>query len=61
MSDDSDDTSKDPTKSPSTICALGGQDRSVSIWVTRFSEPLCVAADIFDNSIYDISWYILKG
>ncbi|KAG1050954.1 hypothetical protein G6F43_006809 [Rhizopus delemar] len=43
-------------RSISSICALGSQDRSVSIWVTKFSKPICVAADIFDNNVYDIAW-----
>ncbi len=46
-------------RSISSICALGSQDRSVSIWVTKFSKPICVAADIFDNNVYDIAWYTL--
>ncbi|KAI7904073.1 WD40-repeat-containing domain protein [Cokeromyces recurvatus] len=52
MKDDDDTTSK----SLSTVCALGSQDRSVSIWVTRFSRPVCVAADIFDHNVYDMAW-----
>ena len=51
-SDDPDDTEK----SLATICALGSQDKSISIWVTKFSRPICVAADIFDNNVYDIAW-----
>ncbi|KAI9483199.1 MAG: WD40-repeat-containing domain protein, partial [Benjaminiella poitrasii] len=47
---------EDTDKSLSTVCALGSQDRSVSIWVTRFSRPVCVAADIFDHNVYDMAW-----
>lgn len=47
---------EDTDKALSTICALGSQDRSVSIWVTRFNRPVCVAADIFDNNVYDLAW-----
>lgn len=43
-------------KSISSICALGSQDRSVSIWVTKSSKPICVAVDIFNDNIYDIVW-----
>ncbi|KAM3581865.1 HIR complex subunit [Umbelopsis sp. WA50703] len=39
-----------------SVCALGGQDRSISIWVTKYSRPLCVAADVFQNNIYDLAW-----
>ncbi|KAI8075593.1 WD40-repeat-containing domain protein [Thamnidium elegans] len=53
MKDNSPDESE---KSLATICALGSQDRSVSIWATKFSRPVCVAADIFDNNVYDIAW-----
>jgi protein HIRA/HIR1 len=38
------------------VCALGGQDPSISIWVTKYSRPLCVAADVFQNNIYDLAW-----
>ncbi|KAI8349397.1 WD40-repeat-containing domain protein [Blakeslea trispora] len=45
-----------PEKSLATVCALGSQDRSISIWVTKFNRPICVATDIFDNNVYDITW-----
>lgn len=35
---------------------MGGQDRSISIWVTKHSRPLCVATDVFQNNIYDLAW-----
>ncbi|OZJ03631.1 hypothetical protein BZG36_03720 [Bifiguratus adelaidae] len=38
------------------LVALGSQDRSISIWNNQFARPLCVATDLFDNNIYDISW-----
>ncbi|KAI8365862.1 WD40-repeat-containing domain protein [Choanephora cucurbitarum] len=43
-------------KSIATVCALGSQDRSISIWVTKFNRPVCVATDIFDSNVYDIAW-----
>lgn len=51
-----DDSLDDSEKTLATICALGSQDRSVSIWATKFSRPVCVAADIFDNNVHDIAW-----
>lgn len=42
----------------STVCALGGQDRSISIWTTKFERPLAVATDIFEGNVYDLSWYV---
>lgn len=57
--DSMEDTTATATeRSPSNICALGSQDRSVSIWMTKFNRPVCVAADIFDNNIYDIAWLV---
>lgn len=43
-------------KALATICALGSQDRSISVWVTQFNRPVCVAADIFDSNVYDLAW-----
>ncbi|KAI9282301.1 WD40-repeat-containing domain protein [Sporodiniella umbellata] len=43
-------------KSISSICALGSQDRSVSIWMTKSSKPICVTTDLFSDNIYDIAW-----
>ncbi|KAI7876516.1 WD40 repeat-like protein [Lichtheimia hyalospora FSU 10163] len=40
----------------STVCALGGQDRSISLWTTKFERPLAVATDIFEGNVYDLSW-----
>lgn len=51
-----DESVSSQSKSMSSICALGSQDRSISIWTTKFSKPICVAADIFDNYVYDIAW-----
>ncbi|ORX56925.1 WD40 repeat-like protein [Hesseltinella vesiculosa] len=38
------------------VCALGGQDRGISIWMTGRSRPMCVARDLFENNVYDLSW-----
>ncbi|KAI8337443.1 WD40-repeat-containing domain protein [Chlamydoabsidia padenii] len=47
---------QDDKDSLAAVCALGGQDRGLSIWVTRHTRPLCVAKDVFDNNVYDLSW-----
>lgn len=38
------------------LFALGSRDRSISIWLTNYSRPLCVIQDLFDNPIMDLSW-----
>lgn len=35
---------------------MGSRDRSISIWLTNYSRPLCVIRDLFDNPIMDLSW-----
>ena len=36
--------------------AVGGRDRSLSIWLTNLKRPLVVTHDMFVESIIDISW-----
>ena len=36
--------------------ALGGRDRSLSVWLTNLKRPLLVMHDLFDDSILDLSW-----
>ncbi|KAI9323328.1 WD40-repeat-containing domain protein [Dichotomocladium elegans] len=50
----SDDTTK--TENMATVCALGGQDHSLSVWVTKYDRPVCVVSDIFEGNVYDLAW-----
>ena len=36
--------------------AMGGKDRSISVWLTSRQRPLIVMHDLFTNSVVDISW-----
>ena len=36
--------------------AMGGKDRSISVWLTSRQRPLLVMHDLFTNSVVDISW-----
>lgn len=38
------------------VCAIGGQEQSISIWLTKQSKPLCVMSDIFENEVLDLAW-----
>jgi len=42
--------------SPYLCCALGGQDRTVSIWMTNRTRAVCVVKNLFVQSVLDISW-----
>ena len=43
--------------SPNQGCvAMGGKDRSVSVWLTGGKRPLVVLHDLFTNSVVDASW-----
>ncbi|ORX75807.1 WD40 repeat-like protein [Anaeromyces robustus] len=39
-----------------SICAVGSQDRGISIWRTETNRAIIVANDIFDHSILDMTW-----
>lgn len=40
-----------------TVCALGGKDRSISVWSTAFLRPVVVLNNIFVGNVMDLSWY----
>ena len=40
------------------MVALGADDRSVSIWQTKFARPLIVAKEVFERQIMDLSWQV---
>lgn len=60
----SDDQNSDSKKASETggkftsqsIVAIGSRDRSISIWSTAHQRPLVVVADVFDNTVLDVSW-----
>ena len=50
------DTSEDSKNKVYCLCGLGSRDRSISIWQTNYSRPLCVIQDLFDNPVMDLAW-----
>ncbi len=36
--------------------AIGGRDRTLSVWLTSLKRPLVVTHDLFKDSILDLSW-----
>jgi WD40 repeat protein len=49
---------EEETKAKKTycVCALGSRDRTLSVWLTKTSRPLCVVHDLFDNPVVDLAW-----
>ncbi|CAG8460915.1 4287_t:CDS:10 [Racocetra fulgida] len=55
MIPDSDDA--DPNSATmGSVCAVGSQDHSISVWVTRNARPLFVCQKPFDHSVLDLAW-----
>lgn len=44
------------TDDPVTVVALGSQDQSVSVWLSRLERPVLVARGLFERHIMDLSW-----
>ncbi|WFD35111.1 HIR complex subunit [Malassezia cuniculi] len=44
------------TDNPVTVVALGSQDQSVSVWLSRLERPVLVARGLFERHIMDLSW-----
>ncbi|CAI2173761.1 11228_t:CDS:10 [Funneliformis geosporum] len=54
-SDDADPESPEAA-SVGSVCAVGSQDHSISVWVTRNARPLFVCQKPFDHSVLDLAW-----
>ena len=39
-----------------SCCALGGQDCTLSIWLTASPKPLVVVRQLFEQDVLDLSW-----
>jgi hypothetical protein len=40
------------------MVALGSDDRSISIWLNVQKAPLLVVKEVFDGTIFDLSWSV---
>ncbi|KAI9345999.1 WD40-repeat-containing domain protein, partial [Zopfochytrium polystomum] len=47
---------KPESKSTSSVCAIGGQDRGVSVWWTARPYSAASAQNLFSHSVLDLSW-----
>ncbi|KAJ2077514.1 HIR complex subunit [Coemansia sp. RSA 988] len=43
---------------PTSICAVGAQDRSITVWLTSQAVPLVVAPNLFSANLLDLAWHI---
>ncbi|ORX96152.1 WD40 repeat-like protein, partial [Basidiobolus meristosporus CBS 931.73] len=50
------DSSSPEKTTLASICAIGSQDHSISVWVTRNPRPLAVAQSVFQHSVLDLCW-----
>ncbi|KAJ2907603.1 HIR complex subunit, partial [Coemansia aciculifera] len=41
----------------SCVCAAGGQDRGVSVWLTSQHMPLAAATHLFSGNVMDLAWH----
>ncbi|KAJ3030501.1 UNVERIFIED_CONTAM: HIR complex subunit [Siphonaria sp. JEL0065] len=54
--DDDDDSMGENKKVVSSVCAIGGQDRGISIWWTARPFSAASTQDIFTHTVLDMSW-----
>ncbi|KAJ1972443.1 HIR complex subunit [Dimargaris xerosporica] len=55
-SDDSALTEDQSRQQYTSICAVGSQDRSISVWTTRDQRPISVAEGFFAHNVLDLDW-----
>ncbi|KAJ1723635.1 HIR complex subunit [Coemansia erecta] len=43
-----------------TICAAGGQDRGVTVWLTSQHMPIAAATNLFAGNLMDLAWHTVE-
>ncbi|KAJ2378019.1 HIR complex subunit, partial [Coemansia sp. RSA 2607] len=43
-----------------TVCAAGGQDRGVSVWLTSQAMPIAAATNLFGGNLMDLAWHTVE-
>ncbi|KAJ2552782.1 HIR complex subunit [Coemansia sp. RSA 1933] len=46
-----------PPAVAASICAAGGQDRGVSVWLTSQPMPIVAATELFAGNLLDLAWH----
>ncbi|KAJ2858094.1 HIR complex subunit [Coemansia erecta] len=44
-----------------TICAAGGQDRGITVWLTSQHMPIAAATNLFSGNLMDLAWYTIDS
>ncbi|KAJ2724197.1 HIR complex subunit [Coemansia sp. Benny D115] len=44
-----------------TVCAAGGQDRGVSVWLTSQHMPIAAATSLFQGNLMDLAWHTVES
>ncbi|PIA14565.1 WD40 repeat-like protein, partial [Coemansia reversa NRRL 1564] len=47
-----------PGEEPTSVCAVGAQDRSVTVWLTSQPVPLVAAPNLFAANLLDLAWHV---
>ncbi|KAJ2741317.1 HIR complex subunit [Coemansia sp. BCRC 34301] len=48
-----------PDNPPACLCAAGGQDRGVSVWLTSQPMPIAAATNLFAGNVMDLAWHTI--
>ncbi|KAJ2699401.1 HIR complex subunit [Coemansia sp. IMI 203386] len=48
-------------KQIATICAAGGQDRGVTVWLTSQHMPIAAATNLFSGNLMDLAWHTVQS
>ncbi|KAJ2077449.1 HIR complex subunit, partial [Coemansia sp. S100] len=46
---------------PACVCAAGGQDRGVSVWLTSQHMPIAAATHLFAGNLMDLAWHTVAS
>ncbi|KAJ1809320.1 HIR complex subunit, partial [Coemansia sp. RSA 2599] len=44
-----------------TICAAGGQDRGITVWLTSQHMPIAAATNLFSGNLMDLAWHTVDN
>ncbi|KAJ1965153.1 HIR complex subunit [Dipsacomyces acuminosporus] len=51
---------KQDSSKVASVCAAGGQDRGVTVWLTSQHMPIAAATNLFNGNLLDLAWHTLE-